>query len=683
MKKLFRSLITLALAAPLLSGCSIADLFSSLPEETKEVNKLDARDYATSAPLNSNYKFEGKVYVVYTDTTEKEVTEYCTFDKVDTSKVGKSTLKVKYETKKVIFSNTFDITVYDPNAKSELESISVSGYTDEVEKGSTYTFDGKVFAKYKGIDGQIEVNKSDCTIGTISTSSTGNKSLSISFTDKYNDAGGVEHTVTKSATATIKVICTPTAISASAIEVAEGRSKQITLSFTPSDATEKEVTYVSANKNVADVDANGNVSGKAAGQSTTITVTSKANPNASTTVNVSVTEVQRDAWTILIYMCGADLESDSKDGGAATEDLKEIASVSGQPDDVNVVVQAGGANSWKSTYSSVINKSYANRFHLNGKTYVKDSQTTKQNMGSSDTLKSFLTWGIEAYPADNYGLIFWNHGGGMDGCCFDEQFDNDGLTPYEAYTGIKAARSQIGMTEKFEFVGYDCCLMEIQDICSLNSEYAKYQVASEEAEWGYGWTYDEWVDDLFAKKSTENILTAIVDSFGTETNSVYSKYGETNDQTLSFVNLANWSTYEDAWEDMASTLSGIVNSKSAWSSLETVLTSCQRFGLVEVDYWGTTDYAYDIFDIGSFITKMKASSTYNGNSTLMSKFTALQSAYSNLVVHEFHGAGASGATGLCLFAPVAGYSYKSSYTSDSTKLSTWRSICASYGTWSS
>lgn len=682
MKKLFRRLITLALAAPLLSGCSITDLFSNLPEETKEVNKIDARDYATSAPLNSNYKFEGKVYVVYTDTTEKEVTEYCTYDKVDTSKVGKSTLKIKYETKKVIFSNTFDITVYDPNAKSELESISVSDYTDKVEKGSTYTFDGKIFAKYKGIDGTIEVNKSDCTIGTISTSSTGNQSLSISFTDKYNDESGVEHTVTKSATATIKVICTPTAISASAIEVAEGRSKQITLSFTPSDTTEKGVTYTSSNKSIADVDANGNVSGKVAGQSTTITVTSTANPNVSTTVNVSVTEIQRDAWTILIYMCGADLESASgENGGAATADLKEIASVSGQPDDVNVVVQAGGASSWKSTYSSVISKDKTNRFHLSGKSYVKDSQTAKSNMGESSTLESFLTWGINEYPADNYGVIFWNHGGGMDGCCFDEQFDNDGLTPYEAYQGIKAARTATGLTDKFEFIGYDCCLMQIQDIASLNAEYAKYQIASEESEYGYGWTYDEWIDDLFAKKSTENILKEIVDTFGSETTSIYSSYGEANDQTLSYIDLSKWSTYEAAWEDMASTLSGIITSSSAWSSLETVLKSCQRFGLVEVDYWGNTDYAYDIFDIGSFITKMKASSTYKGNSTLMSKFTTLQSAYSNLVVHEFHGSGSSGATGLCLFAPVAGYSYKSAYTSDSTRLTTWRSICATYGNW--
>jgi len=679
MKKLGRFLTTIALSAPLLSGCSLLNLFSNLPEEDDaNVYGIELRgDYATSVPLNSKYEFGGQVYIVYNDKTDKEITSKCSFRDVDTSKVGVAEFRVDYETKSKIYYTTENISVYDPAAKGELLSISVSNYTNTVEKGAVYTFDGKVSATYSlnGVQTKIDVSTSDCTIGTLNTSYVGTKSLTISFTDTYNGK-----TTTKSVSASIDVIQKPTSVSANAIEVGVNRTKTISLSFEPSDTTEKDVTFTSNNTAIATVDEAGKVKGTGSiGQSTTITVTSKVNSSVTTTVNVSIVEVQQDEWTILMYVCGADLESASSEGGQATDDLKEIASVNGQPDDVNIVVQAGGASSWKSTYSSVINKNYRNRFHLRNKTYVSDSQESKVNMGLASSLQDFLTWGINTYPADKIGLIFWNHGGAMTGCCFDEQYSDDGLTPAEVSSAIKAAKSATGYEDKFEFIGYDCCLMQVQDIAGLNSEYANYQIASEESEWGYGWTYDGWIDDLYAKKSTPNILKAIVDSFASETESSYSASGYENDQTLSYLDLSKWNSYQTAWEDMSSTLSGIVNSSSKWNTLQSVINSCQKFG--ETQQGWSSVYPFDVFDVGSFCTKMKASLSYSGNSTLMSKISAVQSAYSNLIGYEWHGSAASGATGLTLFAPVSGYSSTSDYTSSSTPLSNWRSICVNYGSW--
>ena len=55
------------------------------------------------------------------------------------------------------------------------------------------------------------------------------------------------------------------------------------------------------------------------------------------------------------------------------------------------------------------------------------------SMGSADTLADFVSWGIENYPAENMGLVFWNHGGGdidgydnsyiLDDC--DDLWDHD------------------------------------------------------------------------------------------------------------------------------------------------------------------------------------------------------------------------------------------------------------------
>lgn len=37
------------------------------------------------------------------------------------------------------------------------------------------------------------------------------------------------------------------------------------------------------------------------------------------------------------------------------------------------------------------------------------------SMGEAQTLADFVAWGLENYPAENMGLVFWNHGGGISG----------------------------------------------------------------------------------------------------------------------------------------------------------------------------------------------------------------------------------------------------------------------------
>lgn len=832
MKKVFRRLLILSVSLVGLTGCSLADFFGGeVVEEVKEEDKIELRDYTDTAILNSEYTFDGKVYLLYKDESEKEVTRDCTFDystldlskegndsyftvkyegeqyifskktyikveplvlkgidavdytdkvkaketytfdgkviatynnnstrdvtseanidAVDTSKAGEKDLRIFYTEDNVVKSVTKTINVtkelvsitisgytpsfevgsgdytfngsviatysddstenvtakaqitnnvdlstigdYEVSASYEyegvtkstsvaiqvcehtpvLQSIAASDYTAEVDKGNTYTFDGKVMATFD-VGSPVDVT-SACTFGSISTSSVGNKSLKISYTDPNKS------TNTKSTTISIQVISRVTGISAEdSYKVGVGKTKSLNASVLPSDATNKGLTYSSSNPSICSVNSSGVITGNAVGTAS-ITITSEENSSISKVVTVTVDTVVQDEWTVLMYVCGADLESDyaSSNEGAATDDLYEIAQISGQPDDVNVVVQAGGASKWSSRYSSVINKDKRNRFHLQNKSYVKDSQDNKVNMGLASSLQDFIEWGLETYPAENVGLILWNHGGAMGGCCYDEQFSNDGLTPSEVKSAIKAARSTLGMSEKFEFIGYDCCLMQVQDIAGLNSEYAKYQIASEESEWGDGWEYTAWIDDLFQKKSTTNILKAIVDGFNSSTTSGYGSY--TNDQTLSYLDLSKWAAYETAWEDMSSTLSTIITSTSKWSTFESLLNSCQRFG--GSDGWGGTIYSFDVFDAGHFLTKIKSNSNFNGNSTLMSKVDTAKAAYNNLVTYEWHGSGSPNASGITMFAPVSGYSPQSDYSASSTTLSTYRSICISYGSW--
>ena len=115
-------------------------------------------------------------------------------------------------------------------------------------------------------------------------------------------------------------------------------------------------------------------------------------------------------WTIFVYMNGKNnLES------ALATNWDQMASVT-PSNDVNVVVEMGrlGATGDYGGWSGV------KRFKVR-----QGEQATKEealldvgasggntDMGSPETLRDFLKWGIAQYPAQHYMLVIWNHGQG-------------------------------------------------------------------------------------------------------------------------------------------------------------------------------------------------------------------------------------------------------------------------------
>ena len=634
----------------------------------QSLDGIELKNFNTSVKKDAEYTIgeEAKVIAVYSnsDVKEKDVTSIANIDisEIDTANPGKYKLYVSFKEGNKTVNASEQITVY----ASKLKSISAVDYTGEVEKGKSYTFDGKIIATFD--DDTTKDVTEDCKIGKISTSSVGEKGLVISYEDKFNE-------ITKNITVKIKVVVRLISISALDLDVAVGRKKMISLTCEPSNATNKKATFNSRNELVATVNDDGLVTGVGLG-TTTIDIISLENDKITTSINVSVKDVVPDEWTILVYVCGSDLESQASE---ATLDLAEMQSVTGQPDDMNVVIQAGGAKTWDSTYCNdvdgVIDKDKQNRFHLVDNNFIIDSQTEITDMGRGSTLENFIEWGINTYPADKIGLILWNHGGALNGCCNDE-ITGGSLSPKETAEAIATAKTNTGYSEKFEFVGYDCCLMQVQDIAGLNSDYAKYQVASEESEWGYGWSYDEFFDDIYARKSTEDILKECVDGFKRETTTYFgSQYAYMNNQTLSYLDLNMWSDYEDAWEDMALELDNVINSNSDWQVFKSIVFASQKYG--EASYYGEVVYPFDVFDAGDFLNRLKTSTSYRDNSTLLTKIENVEYALSDLVCYEWHGQASSGSHGVSFFCPLSGFSGTSLYQGVTT-LTNWCSLCLQY-----
>jgi cysteine peptidase C11 family protein len=161
--------------------------------------------------------------------------------------------------------------------------------------------------------------------------------------------------------------------------------------------------------------------------------------------------------------------------------------------------------------------------------------------GDPNTLKNFLKWSKDLYPAQNYLVVLWNHGSGFryrgwrggPGNSISARA-NLGLQghrkplfvsskilkrPPNAARNILAddmTRNSVDMIElgkalresgfygskKIEVLGFDACLMNMLEVAFEMSNYAKYIVGSEELEPGKGWPYTLDVDSLKVPKIT-------------------------------------------------------------------------------------------------------------------------------------------------------------------------------------
>ena len=439
-----------------------------------------------------------------------------------------------------------------------------------------------------------------------------------------------------------------------------GKTLQLNATVNPK-YSRQDVTWSSNNSTVATVSSSGLVTAKNIAGNATITATSV---DGGFTASCQITVKEVVGTTVMIYMCGADLESEN---GLATMDLNEILSVSGQPDEVNIVVETGGANSWK---KSEIPTNKLARWEIRNKQFIKKQELTYASMGLTSTLQSFLEWGFENYQSDKYGLILWNHGGAMGGCCFDEKKNNDSLLAKEVYDAVTNAKSNKGITDKLEWITYDACLMAVQDVAEYNSYNFNYMLSSQESEAGYGYDYDAWLPTLYNDPGIDggDLLEVIGHTFMVEEKGYYQSWGEPFDQTQSVFDLSKMSAYKEAFESVASSLDSIIGSNDTKAyNLGQLIYQGKAYGL---DEDGTN--GFEIFDVEDALNKVKANSTF---SSISSKVSSLYTALNDMVIYEEHGDGTTGC-GICLFCPTQGYNYPYDYSATQTlsNFTNWKTV---------
>lgn len=213
----------------------------------------------------------------------------------------------------------------------------------------------------------------------------------------------------------------------------------------------------------------------------------------------------KDTVTIMVYMCGTDLESKY---GMASADMEEMRAAS-FGDNVNLIVYTGGCKSWKNSgISSSVNQVYQIK---NGKINRLVDDDGSKAMTDPNNLANFIKYCSKNFPANRNELILWDHGGGsVSGYGYDEKNAKSGSMDL---AGIDKALTSGGV--KFDFIGFDACLMATAENALMLDKHADYLVASEETEPGIGWYYTNWLNNLGKNTSlsTLEIGKNIVDDF--------------------------------------------------------------------------------------------------------------------------------------------------------------------------
>ncbi len=299
-------------------------------------------------------------------------------------------------------------------------------------------------------------------------------------------------------------------------------------------------------------------------------------------------------YTIMIYMTGSNLESRF---GAASSDLKEIMESGYDSDRINVVVYTGGSRRWNggipSTQNNVMDMGLPE-----DKRIVADTEKCS-DMGSPATLAEYINFCSNYYPADHYGLICWDHGGGpLWGYGSDELFNNDTLLLSEIRTAME--KTEFAKGRKLDWMGFDACLMGSVESASLWQNYASYLIASEEVEAGDGWCYD-FLKTLNESNDAEEICQSIVDSYGRFYEENKTQFSNP-DATLAVIDLSKVDDLEKSLNTLFTKMHDGME-KGDYARVSKFRKKAKCFGLSAVESRGE---GYDLIDIGSLADQFQS-----------------------------------------------------------------------------
>lgn len=369
----------------------------------------------------------------------------------------------------------------------------------------------------------------------------------------------------------------------------------------------------------------------------------------------------RAAWTVLVYMNAANnLQPDS------ITNIAQMLKV-GSTADLNIIVQWKQAACFdcgtSGTRTFVGTHRYRVPFDANGTVAnIEAGRLADPNpngtvdMGSAATLKSFVEWGVQQYPATHVALVIWDHGSGWIPTRAANRlkppatraFSQDDDSGHEIQNWeLAGALSNVA---PIDMIIFDASLEQMLENAYEVRASAKLMVGSEESPPGAGYPYDQWLGPLKQNATTMTPLQV----GQTIVNTFVANYPAETDITQSILDLSKMQTTANALDAFARALLAHVNDQGA------VIASARNNAQ---HYTPPYDDNKDLFD---FAARIAANSTANDLKTAAQAMqTALTGANGSILLSAHGNFNQSGSNGLAIYIPsLANFTgfYQQQYT---------------------
>jgi hypothetical protein len=332
-------------------------------------------------------------------------------------------------------------------------------------------------------------------------------------------------------------------------------------------------------------------------------------------------------WTILVFMNAAnDLQQYS------VLNMNQIERVASNPD-VRFVVQ------WKQfpaqftggTFNGTRRYLATSDFSNNISSTLLQDMGTSVDMGSTQTLHDFITWGKANFPADHYCLIVWNHGNG-----WRRGIGNLDLSRAVSYDDEMGTSIQIWDlnqalgAEHFDMISWDASLMQMMEVAYEIKDNCDYIIGSEESPPAEGLPYDL----VFApfRDNPDNTPRALSKSFVDGMLAVTAYNGKKITQSV--LDTSKLPALATAVSTLGTAL--INNSASLMSDLQLTRNNAQA-------YSPTSARVYR--DLKDVCLKIEANTSIP---SVLSATAGVKTAINDAVVWEGHNSNSPGSTGISI-----------------------------------
>ena len=329
--------------------------------------------------------------------------------------------------------------------------------------------------------------------------------------------------------------------------------------------------------------------------------------------------------TILMYIDGSNLESDYY---IVSADLESINPNAIDFKKTNVLIYTGGTKEWHNYIDSDSNNIYL----LTKDGFKLVDTTDKKNMGDSETLTYFLNYAYENYSAKKYDLLYYNHGGAIDGAIYDD-YTGDHLSLIEFEKALED--SKFNEKNRIETIIFRTCLNGTLEVANMFSKYANYFVASEEITYGSNRTSVlNFVNNITNKDSGIEVGKKFINAYYQQMKDIG------NDKALSTYAIINLKNVNNLLNSFNKYVSGI-NVNKNYYELAKIRTKMFEYG----------QSSYDMIDLYNFIELTKDISNVSSNEVI--------NQFKKTIVYNF--SNDTNSNGLSIYFPYNGKSSDKAY----------------------